>query len=310
MKFLILSLSLFTADGLKYLKTPQTPKTDLKVDGADLKVDEAESEAKSNSESQVVVISDGMESEAESLDEAAFESATAQQVMTSLTQQAFDEAIAESGLDPKNLSAFAKYSYRFPKSMVDYIIQMKKTTQRKHQYNFVGRTWGATDKERGARAWALKFAEKNFSDSDIFVVTGMNALHKPIGTFDKTLELGSRGAHEKIKISGRRNLDKTYWDMLVSSNYTLCPGGDDAFSHRAYEAALAGSIPLIKSVKADFTPYGSKSYENLGKVFKLFKYQLKDSPREYDQSIVDHNFDVVIKYMTFIEGDNVPPGAH
>lgn len=277
MKFAFVLVLCCSTHALKYLKTPQTPH-------AGLKTDESEAEA-----------------------EYQMDSATAEQMMTSLTQQAFDEAIVESGLDFSKLSAFGQYSYRFPKSMVDHILKMRNTTQRKHKYNFVGRVRSGTPQEQRARAWAINFAKANFTENDIFVVTGVNGDWQPIGSFDKTKELGARNTHEKIKLGAKKQMDVTYWDMLVSSQYTLCPGGDDAFSHRAYEAALAGSIPLIKSVQADFSPYGSKSYQNLGKVFKLFKYQMKDAPHEYDQSIADHNLDVVIKYMTFIEGDNVPP---
>lgn len=276
MKFLILGMTLSTAGGLRINSGQQTPTFDLKTESA------------TDLEKTVAGLESGVQL---------------------LKKWDYERAVLEFGKKYSELSEFAKHAYKFPKSMVDHVNKMKNRTKRTRTYNFVGSMSGTTLHKKGARKWVSDFAKANFKENDIFIASKAHgdAEWQPIGQFDKSKELGARDHHRRVTLSPTTSMDVTYYEMLVSSQFTVCPGGDDPFSHRVYEAALAGSIPLIKSIKEDASPHGGPSYSNLGKVFKLFKYQTIDEPRVYDQSIVDHNYDVVIKYMTFIEGDNVPP---
>eukprot|EP00746_Dinoflagellata_sp_MGD_P127302 gnl/MRDRNA2_/MRDRNA2_61914_c0_seq1.p1 gnl/MRDRNA2_/MRDRNA2_61914_c0~~gnl/MRDRNA2_/MRDRNA2_61914_c0_seq1.p1 ORF type:complete len:313 (-),score=63.55 gnl/MRDRNA2_/MRDRNA2_61914_c0_seq1:98-1036(-) len=231
------------------------------------------------------------------------------------------QAVTEAGMNQNQLSEFGKNSFKFPKSMVDEILKAGEATERTHRYNFAGRTHGQTKQETKARKWAIDFAKETFSEEkgDIFFVTGSNASwaysqrkgYSPLGPWDKTSTLGSRDMHVHNKTSNPNvRFDATYWDLLLSSEFTLCPGGDDHFSHRAYEAALAGSICVIKSRQADWRPSIPNkvaSYVNLERVFNQLKYVTLDEPHVYDKAMADHNREVFIKYMTFIEGDNTPP---
>eukprot|EP00746_Dinoflagellata_sp_MGD_P166667 gnl/MRDRNA2_/MRDRNA2_96726_c0_seq1.p1 gnl/MRDRNA2_/MRDRNA2_96726_c0~~gnl/MRDRNA2_/MRDRNA2_96726_c0_seq1.p1 ORF type:complete len:284 (-),score=53.03 gnl/MRDRNA2_/MRDRNA2_96726_c0_seq1:26-877(-) len=223
------------------------------------------------------------------------------------------QAIKEFGKPVSQLSEFAKKSLKLPKSLVDEIIQMKNTSQRTHRYNFVGRMAGATEREVKARQWAVDFAKTKFSEEqgDVFITTATKGEWTPLGTWDKTSTLGDRKSHVHKKTQNADvTYDHTYWNLLATSQFTLCPGGDDHFSFRAYEAILAGSICVVKDYESDWRPSiptNSPAMKNLERVFKLFKYVEKDQEHKYDQSMVDHNLGVFIKYLTYLEGDNTPP---
>lgn len=226
------------------------------------------------------------------------------------------EAIREYGKKESELSDFAKSMVKVPKSLVDEILALKNTTKRSRKYNFVGRMVGTSSQEKKARKWAVDFAKEKFSEEegDVFVATrtyGPLSSWTPLGTWDKTLTIGDRKTHEeKATKNPNVKFDSTYWNLLLSSEFTLCPGGDDHFSFRAYEATLAGSICIIKNEQDDWRPSiptQTQAYKNIERVFKLFKYTDVDKPHVYDQSVADHNLDIFIKYFTFIEGDNTPP---
>merc|ERR1719343_1747679 len=94
---------------------------------------------------------------------------------------------------------------------------------------------------RYRRSWALEFARRNFSGKDFFKVTDASfcdGYQEPIGSFDRSL------SSEALE---------PYFEVLGASNFTLCPGGDEPWSMRAYEAAGAGSLPVILSRDSDWS---------------------------------------------------------
>jgi len=234
---------------------------------------------------------------------------------------ASEQAIFEAGLSTDQVSAFGKSVVKFPKSLVEQLLQLKNNTKHTHKYNFMGRVsgqnWGVEEK---ARQWAIDFAKEKFTKDDIFVVTHLSPDWKALGAFDKSKEMPRRESHSFAKIgSSKLDVDMTYWQQLMSSDFTLCPGGDDHFSYRGYETALAGSVCVIKSVDADWTPTKTSHPGNgltvnpkmkpLEKVFNLLKTVSADEPHDSvaAKSVADQNFKTFIKYLTFIEGDNTPP---
>lgn len=224
------------------------------------------------------------------------------------------QAVLEVGMNEEDISEFGRRVVKFPKSFVEYIMNRSNTLHtHKTKYSFLGRrtgmehALGRSQTEVHARQWAIDFAMTNFTSSDIFVITGNQSEiseWKSLGDYDKTKELGDQTLHQH-----EMGVDVTYWNTMMSSDFTLCPGGDSPWSRRAYEAALARSICVIKSHEDDWLISKETHFNHtaLQKVLDLFKYVLVDVPHSYSKSVADDNLGIFIKYLTFIEGDNVPP---
>merc|ERR1711879_4258 len=96
---------------------------------------------------------------------------------------------------------------------------------------------------------------------------------------------------------------------MIQSYFTLCPGGDSSWSMRFYEAILAGSIPVIDTVsnalsRDDVSFWFDRigyTYFTISQVTNLTMSdaQLRD--------ITDNNYELLLKYQTWIQGDQVPP---
>lgn len=223
------------------------------------------------------------------------------------------QAVREAGLNPKNISEFGRCAVKYPQSIVETVLAMKKNNLRSHKYTFMGRIHGnqhfsheengtKVNNEEEARQWAIDFAMTHFADPDIFVNTSPSGW-KTLGSFDYSKELGNRHNHEI-----EAGIDKTYWKNMITSNFTLCPGGDTKWSMRAYEAALSGSICVIKSFNDDWRPETSMAEgdQQLQKVFNLLKFVTVDHPHVYSESIANDNLKTFIRYLTFVEGDHTP----
>lgn len=227
-------------------------------------------------------------------------------------RELWKQAVLEAGMSEKDISEFGRSVVKYPKSFVERMFALKNRSALKHTYNFVGSMSPVHPDahperdliKQGRRQWAIDFAKINFTSSDIFVCSGCEGNWEVLGAYDKTKEVGDRASHWIVD-----DMDFTYWGIMMSSKFTLCPGGNFPFSIRAYEAALAGSICVIKSFNDDWKPKDTK-HVLLQPVFDLFKYAVADEPHVYDKSVVDHNLRVFIRYLTFIEGDNVPLGPH
>jgi hypothetical protein len=240
--------------------------------------------------------------------------------MQSAELSLWEQAVKEAGLENRvhTISEFGRSVPKIPKSMVETLLKMQKSNEnpRNHKYNFMGRVYGNpgfNNQEDQARQWAIDFAMTNFSNSDIFVNTHpgdkvddptKDAAWKKLGGFDHTDEFGDKTKHQI-----EAGVDKTYWKNMLTSQFTLCPGGDTKWSMRAYEAALAGSICVVKSYDDDMKPETSKMCgdQMLQKVFDMFKTVTKDDPHEYSETIASQNREIFMKYLTFMKGDNTPP---
>merc|ERR1740138_1971598 len=99
----------------------------------------------------------------------------------------------------------------------------------------------------------------------------------------------------------------------MASNFTLCPGGDNPWSMRAYEAALAGSICVISSYAADWRPATNNWDPSnllsehhgmyLQKIFDRYKAVLAGDDHVYNKTAADENLEVFLRYQTFMYGD-------
>jgi len=232
------------------------------------------------------------------------------------------QARSEANLECSKITMFAAYSLKYPESLLNCVADLRKnvSSAKTHQYNFQGAledgetmrapgmSWGRSIEPRNnlRRQWVLDFAKDNFADNDVFFLTDKNHTgdYVAYGLWDHT---GDSRDDRYLCGQGRwSSLDATYYKVLAQSNFTLCPGGDYAFSHRFYEAIMAGSIPVVHSWLQDVSMY-------LGGVG--YTYFLSDEVASLKMSseelkrIADRNYELFMKYQTFILGDNVPPSV-
>jgi hypothetical protein len=217
------------------------------------------------------------------------------------------EAVKEAGLPQESISGFGRSVPKFPRSVVESLLSIRNTTQKQHAYNFMGRLRGDFDYgflELRRRTWVVSFVLHNFSDHDFLDITdGADFFQEPLGVYDRSFDPPSAA---QVSL-----YDFPFYTILAASNFTLCPGGDSAWSMRGYEVALMGSICVISDPKEDWDPTTSTVYSDIGKVhmrrlMNMYRYLRLDEPHIYHQDWVDENLRVFIKYQTFIEGDNVP----
>jgi len=154
------------------------------------------------------------------------------------------------------------------------------------------------------RNWVAEFAKDNFGPNDLLKIKDRSEKHVSLGAYDHSIE-------DKYMQAPRGEFDAEYYHGMIQSNFTLCPGGEAAWSLRFYEAILAGSIPVIHHLHEDLWKEGwwirnagykyffSKNITNISKT--MSSADLKE--------IADYNYDLFIKYQTFIEGDFAPPAT-
>merc|ERR1719382_1316570 len=156
----------------------------------------------------------------------------------------------EAGLACSDISMYGHATFKLPQSFVTSVAALQNaSTGKTRRYNFqgslkstgVGRSW----RKDYRRSWILPFVQHYFSASDYFKRTDAGADYVPMGSYDHTLEPGTQamwgGAGTCL------DLDVDYYQRMAESQFTLCPGGDAAWSLRFYEAILARSIPVIDS---------------------------------------------------------------
>jgi hypothetical protein len=218
--------------------------------------------------------------------------------------QLWRQAAEEEGLDPHSVSTFGANVPKFPRSMVQSILALNSTKAR--SYNFQGSVHSMpgwpTKKER-RRKWVFDFASASFGPRDFLNAVDVKPGHSPLGQFDHSEH---RAATEELL--GR---PLGFYEVMAQSRFTLCPGGDEAWSLRVYEAVLSGSLPLIRRETDDWSPHNK--WDSIGgalqAVFNLYKHVTTKelSMVGYREDWVMENRRNFIKYQTFMEGDNIPP---
>mmetsp|Transcript_75993 Transcript_75993/g.222762 ORF Transcript_75993/g.222762 Transcript_75993/m.222762 type:complete len:273 (+) Transcript_75993:37-855(+) len=225
--------------------------------------------------------------------------------------EVWKNAVNEAGLKYSNISSFGQCVGKVPASWVRQIDAMghNKTIR----YNFQGSAF-AKDVQ-SYRRWVWQFVTSHFGPNDYFRVTDATPTsYLLLGSFDKTKMPGAFRPKDHVK--NRKtwtSLSPGYFRVLTSSNFTLCPRGDRAFSYRFYEAALSYSIPVLKSLDVDLAstvPVLQRSYPQMLRCIGYKYYTLDDGePLVYRKDWAEENHRLFIKYQTFIEGDNTPPNC-
>jgi hypothetical protein len=220
------------------------------------------------------------------------------------------EAIDAGKVACKDLSEFGGRVRKWPESMVKCIAALRQKTgsTKTHNYNFIGSLelpgcnwWKAHER----RKWLPDFVKKHFKNNDILVFTDVKSDHIPLGPFDHSNEQGDR----KRVTPCHKFVDEPYYQTMMQSTFTLAPGGDHPFSWRLYEAILSGSIPVIRSMSEDFAGGISILPRKIGyKIFTTDEVEEMNSLSSAElKSIADHNYDLFLRYQTFVDGDHVPP---
>mmetsp|Transcript_29112 Transcript_29112/g.63655 ORF Transcript_29112/g.63655 Transcript_29112/m.63655 type:complete len:303 (-) Transcript_29112:66-974(-) len=218
-----------------------------------------------------------------------------------------EDALVEAGLTCNNISLYGALAPKIPQSIVAAVDDMKLTsgTKKTHNYNFIGVVADKDprpDRER-RRQWILDFAETNITQDDVLVYSGKEI----VGGKDFPICSTKAVANAVEACPG---FDPQYYMTMILSNFTLCPGGDAPWSERFYEAILAHSIPVIKDLEEDwavdyswarFVHFVGYKYVTLEQLSKETMSTAKM------KSITDHNYELFLKYQTFIFGDQVPP---
>jgi len=236
----------------------------------------------------------------------------------------------ESSLEPMNLtckqiSVYGAYVMKIPDWFVDQMkaAQVRLGNAKTHNYNFVGsqgfkaRVGGGDSSYQLRRDWVPEFAKEHFEGDDILYIKDAPEQYIPVGSFDLSTEEWS---HKKISNPDKIITDgycqddcwdyeASYFDTLIQSNFTLCPGGDSAWSMRFYEAILAGSIPVITNVENDLS--GPAFWWNqIGYTYFTEDQVVNISSTKSSadlKNIADANYELFITYQTWLRGDQVPP---
>ena len=158
---------------------------------------------------------------------------------------------------------------KFPEKVVKDIMDMDHT--KKYDYTFSGQiSYEWVDRYKSIhprRKWVNEFIRSKTSGHKIFT----HIVSKNISFLDKS----------------------RYYASMCSSKFTLCPGGDEPWSIRFFEAIMCKSIPVVECIS--HTGRCQSEYD-----IGYTTVNKDETPHVYDQSIVESNFEKFINHQTFI----------
>mmetsp|Transcript_103514 Transcript_103514/g.231201 ORF Transcript_103514/g.231201 Transcript_103514/m.231201 type:complete len:340 (+) Transcript_103514:40-1059(+) len=217
-------------------------------------------------------------------------------------------SMEEANLTCSDISVYGAYVPKIPSTFVSQVAALKANSTKTSNYNFQGALERTEDITGPWRQWVIKFVKHHFSDDDVFVASDEFGKTNTWGPYDHTNDVEHYDvAQEKLEFP--LTMDPTYYQTMIQSNFTLCPGGDLPWSMRFYEAILAGSIPVIAEEENDYSSSSKAFWFNqIG--YKYFTVDqvvnLKASSAELKR-IADDNYELFLKYQTWLDGDHVPP---
>jgi hypothetical protein len=219
--------------------------------------------------------------------------------------------MTEAYITCSNVSTYGAFVPKVPQSTVAKVEMLKKRNSRKtSNYNFQGSVFSnkTKDERKGSsrRQWIIPFVKEHFAENDILLISDAPVDYVSLGPYDHSHKV--QGYRPKSH-NHQPKFDSDYYQRMIQSNFTLCPGGDHPWSMRFYEAIMAGSIPVIHLAEDD---YHNKDvafwFDEIGyRYFTLDQMiHLTMSSTEL-KAIADANYELFMKYQTWIHGDNVPP---
>ena len=143
---------------------------------------------------------------------------------------------------------------KWPHAYLTAISALRGHDERPIDFSFIG-SMGGDSLTTARRQWVLSFARQHFSNASYYVDTTPNLPrdYKPLGAWDRTLIHGKGFRPKDPSHTGSRlpcaraACDLSYLSVLARSRYTLAPAGDQPWSHRYFEAVMAGSIPIVET---------------------------------------------------------------
>jgi len=140
------------------------------------------------------------------------------------------------------------------------------------------------------RSWILPFIEENFNHQSYLQFTDRKTKgnYQIKGDYDFTLKR-SGFVPKEVKPELRNFFDEHYFRILCSSQFTLCPGGDQNWSMRFYEALMCKSIPILLDKTCFRTEYEAKL---------PYKYFVVGEHFQYFPDWAQHNYELFLRHHT------------
>ena len=178
---------------------------------------------------------------------------------------------------------YAIYPKRFYKTVASF------GADKRYNYCFIGAMHidARTSQRRG---WILDFVQKNFSEKSYLQFTDRNTKkdHVPMGVYDFTLQRNGFVPKEE-RTENKNYFDPFYFQTMCNSQFTLCPGGDENWSMRFYEALMCKSIPIL----LDRSAFRTQEERTLD-----YQYYTVSDEIVYSEEMTRHNYELFLKYHT------------
>lgn len=212
----------------------------------------------------------------------------------------------------KEIFLETKKSLNFDNTKADYAILPKSfyskiqsyDQTKKYDFCFIGASylhnWEATNSfprpiAKEKRRWIFSFIHNYFNKNSYLRFTDSQSIkyHSNLGEFDYTGK--SKGFCPKENpVIKRGEFDEDYYKIMCSSKFCLCPGGDNHWSMRFYEALMCKTIPIIS--------YENEKCRTPSECLLDYKYYLVDDTIKnynYNKDWADHNYNLFLKYHTY-----------
>jgi hypothetical protein len=177
----------------------------------------------------------------------------------------------------------------YPRSYVDAVSRMP--GDKMHDYCFMGGLYLPETYQH--RAWIIEYARQRFTDRSYFLVTDNKVEHAQLGRFDYTHIERDVFMPKEVPPQDRGFFHARFFRMLRSSQFALCPAGDQPWSMRFFEAIMCRSIPIV----SDREHVGRHELErSIG-----YHVYLPEDRHIYDYGLVEENFNTFLRHQTLIE---------
>ena len=178
---------------------------------------------------------------------------------------------------------YAIYPQRFYKTVQSF------SQKKKFDFCFIG-AFAIDEATWSRRLWIVPFIKANFGERSYLQFTDQmtKAHHLTMGTYDFTLKRQGF-VPKQMPVAVRNFFDDHYFRTLCASEFTLCPGGDQNWSMRFYEALMCKSIPIM----LDRTAFRTQAEAHLP-----YKYFVVGDTIEYHTDWAEHNYKLFLKYHT------------
>lgn len=177
----------------------------------------------------------------------------------------------------------------YPRSFVDAVNAMP--GDKSHDYSFMGSLYRSETYQK--RDWILDFAKRRFTERSYLLLSDGDGEHTRLGPFDHTGDRQGVFVPKEVPADERAFFNPPYFQVLRSSQFTLCPAGDLPWSMRFFEAIMCRSIPIV----SDAMHVGRNDVErSIG-----YRVYLPDDEHLYDEDLAEENYRRFLRHQTLID---------